>query len=96
MKNEIDIKYLEKSKVLSALYNKAKPQGMGFIHYESEDMEIEEAQTLLDTGQKYFDYIKGRVMKIELDGNILNTALYNRDNGEGIAEEIILSLRKNG
>lgn len=33
----------------------------------------------------YFDYLKGRVMKVDLSGDDLNTTLYNRDNGEGAA-----------
>jgi hypothetical protein len=37
-----------------------------------------------------FDYLKGRVMKIDLSSNILNTYRYNR--GEDAAEKIIQSL----
>lgn len=41
----------------------------------------------------YFDYFRGRVLKVELSGDDLNTRLYNRDLGEGVAERIIQSLR---
>jgi hypothetical protein len=42
----------------------------------------------------YFDYLHGRVMKIGLVKNEVNTALYNRDNGPGAAEAAIAPLLK--
>ena len=33
-------------------------------------------------------------MKVNLEGDELNTFLYNRDNGEGSAEKVILELQK--
>ena len=49
-----------------------------------------EAQELLDSGQTYFDYLKGRVMKIDLSGDSeLDPRLYDRDNGAGAAERAI-------
>jgi hypothetical protein len=88
----MDISKLSKAKVLAALYNRAKPLGMGLLHYQPEDMTIEEAQSILDSGETYFDYVKGRVMKIDLSSNNLRTELYNRDNGENAAENVIFSL----
>lgn len=40
-----------------------------------------------------FDYLHGRVMKVELAGDTLDTYLYNRDNGAGAAEAIVAALR---
>lgn len=48
-------------------------------------MSTDEAQELLDSGQTYFDYLKGRVMKVDLSGDKLNPFLYDRDNGQGAA-----------
>lgn len=77
-----------KAAVLAALYNNSRPQGMGFLHYDPTDMTEAEAQALLDEGQTYFDYLKGRVMKVDLSGDELTrTDLYNRDNGPGAAEQ---------
>lgn len=94
----MDISKLDKAEVLAALYNNARPQGMGFIHFTPEDMTIEEARLCLGqcdmlSGRVYFDYLKGRVMKVDLGKDVLDTFLYNRDNGEGAAEEVIESLR---
>jgi len=85
----MDISKLNKAQVLAALYNKAKPQGLGELHYTPENMTQDEAQKLLDKGQTYFDYHNGRVMKIDLSENDLRTDLYNRDNGNNAAEDII-------
>lgn len=87
----MDICGLNKAVVLAALYNNAKPQGnAGIFFSEAKPMSVEEAQSLLDGGQTYFDYVKGRVMKVALEGDELDTRLYNRDNGPGAAEKAIL------
>ncbi len=87
----IDLTKHDKAEVLAALYNHSKPQGMGFLHFTSEVMGKEEAQELLK-GFKYFDYLKGRIMKVDLRGDELNPALYDRDNGEGAAERAIATI----
>lgn len=85
----MNIKGVSKAKVLLELYNNARPLGLGCLQYDSELMTEEEAQKLLESGQTYFDYVKGRVMKIDLSTDELETDLYNRDNGIGRAEEVI-------
>ena len=90
----MDILGLDKAEVLAALYNQAKAQGMGFLHHVPEDMTIENARELLSR-DTYFDYVQGRVMKIRLDRDELDTFLYNRDNGYNAAEAIIERLIKN-
>ena len=86
---------LNNADVLAALYNRAKPQGMGFLHYDPTPMTRSDAEQLLLSGT-YFDYLKGRVMKIRLGGDDVDTYLYNRDNGPGAAEVAIESLYKTG
>jgi hypothetical protein len=88
----MNISGMNKAKILAALYNNSKPQGMGFLHFDDQPMTQEEAQELLDSGQTYFDYLKGRVMKIDLSGDELETWLYNRDNGENAAEAVLANL----
>lgn len=87
----IDISKLKKTDVLIALYHYAKPQGMGFLHYDPRGMRPDEAEALLKEGT-YFDYLGGRVMKVDLSGNEFNPALYDRDNGEGAAQHAIDSI----
>ena len=77
---------LTKPEVLCALYNKAKVLGMGIIQYIPGDLSLLEAEKLLKT-TKYFDYLHGRVMKVDLSGDKgFEEWLYDRDNGEGAAQ----------
>jgi len=85
----IDLKDKDKAEVLAKLYNASRPLGMGFFHYDPKPMTVEEAQALLDSGEAYFDYLKGRVMNISLAGDELDPWLYDRDNGEGAAERAL-------
>ena len=91
----MDISGLNKAAVLAALYNRAKPQGMGFLHYTPEPMTLDKATQLLEN-HTYFDYLAGRVMKIAIDGDDIDTWGYNRDNGSNAAENVIALLRASG
>jgi len=88
---EIDISEMIKPEVLAALYNNARAQGMGLLHFNPQPMTTKEASELLDESQ-YFDYLKGRVMKINLGTDVLRSHLYDRDNGHGAAREAIKHL----
>ncbi len=88
----IDLKGLNKAAVLAALYNASKPQGMGFLHYDPAPMTVEQAEKLLKQTTD-FDYLMGRVMKIDLGGDTLDTWGYDRDNGNGAAAAAIASLQ---
>lgn len=90
----MDISGLDKAQVLASLYNNAKPIGLGALHFEGQGMTLEEAQELLKGGVTYIDYLKGRVMKIDLSGDHIDTFLYNRDNGLGSAERVLQELSK--
>jgi hypothetical protein len=89
----INISGLDKAEVLAALYNNSKTQGMGILHYTPEPMTIEEASELLKE-INYFDYLKGRVMKVDLTSDTLDTWGYDRDNGKGAAYRAISHLVK--
>ncbi len=89
----MNITGLNKAEVLAALYNNARTQGMGVLHYQPGDMSIDEAQKFLDDGVTYFDYVKGRVMKVDLGVEELDTFLYNRDNGDGAAERVLEGMK---
>lgn len=90
----MDITDLDKKEVLRALFAVAKPQGYGHSQYKHSDtLTNEEIEGLAKSGF-YIDYLKGRVMKINLSTNIVDTRLYNRDNGPEAAEKAIAHLRK--
>lgn len=87
----MNISGLDKAKILAALYNGSQQQGLGFLNDSGRSpMTPEEALKEFDNNLGFrFDYLRGRVMKVDLAGDDLDTWLYNRDNGEGAAESII-------
>lgn len=88
----IDISKADKALVFKALYDNAKPQGMGFLHYTPEPMEEGQARRIWSQAgdRPYFDYVAGRVMKVDLSGDALDPRLYDRDNGHGAALSALL------
>lgn len=93
MENTVDVTGLTPADVLAALYNAARPQGLGFMQYDPKPMERAEAAELLSKFTR-FDYLKGRVMKIVIE-NPLSVWGYDRDNGPGAAQAAIDALRAN-
>jgi hypothetical protein len=93
----ISIRGLEKAAVLAALYNAAQPQGAGFMQYDPKPMTTDEAAAVLARlakgGDLYFDYVKGRVMKVDLSKDDFDPRLYDRDNGQGAAQKVIDTLK---
>ncbi|MEK7505777.1 MAG: hypothetical protein AAB597_02695 [Patescibacteria group bacterium] len=89
---------LDKAAVLAALYNASKPQGAGFMHYNPEPMTGEQARQILEKNKSArFDYMAGRVMKIDLSkDDEFDPWGYDRDNGAGAAQRVIDSLRASG
>lgn len=88
----IDIKGLNKAEVLKVLYDNAKTQGLGLLQYTPEDMTIGQAEELI-LSETSFDYVQGRVLKVELDGDEFSEWGYDRDNGQGSAQRCIDTLR---
>lgn len=88
---EINIKGINKAEVLAALYNASKIQGMGFLQAKSGQMTTLEAEEILKT-RSYFDYLYGKVMKIDLSGDSFNPWLYDRDNGKDAAKYALKDL----
>ncbi|MEG2786428.1 MAG: hypothetical protein RR942_01315 [Romboutsia sp.] len=85
----INIKGLSKAEVLKELYNNSRPQGLGFLNFIPQDMTIEEAREILEQ-QTYFDYLNGRIMKIDLSSDdSFEEWLYDRDNGVGSAKRVV-------
>lgn len=93
----IDIKGLDKAEVLKALYDASHVQGMGFLQAVPDGyVTVELCRELLDRNPcAYFDYMHGRVMKVDLSGDSFDERLYDRDNGIGAAESVIRRLRCN-
>lgn len=91
----INIKGLNKAEVLKALYDHSHVQGMGIFQTVPEGtVTVEHCQMLLDsTGYPYFDYLYGRVIKVDLSGDEFDERLYDRDCGPGAAERAVRRIR---
>jgi hypothetical protein len=61
--------------------------------YLDSDLPAHDA-TLRSIKRGYIDYFNGRVFKSNISGDIFETGLYNRDNGNGAAERIVQHLRE--
>ena len=87
----VDIKGLDKARVLKALYDNSHLQGMGFMQ-ASGPVTVEHCAKLLKE-QTYFDYLYGRVLKVDLSGDEFDERLYDRDCGEGAAQRAVDSIK---
>ncbi len=92
--SEIDIKGLDKAEVLLALYNHSHVQGLGFLQM-ADNYTLKDAKKDLEASAPYFyfDYLHGRVLKVDLSKDTFNGDLYDRDCGPGAAQKAIDELR---
>jgi hypothetical protein len=87
----IDISHFSKAEVLVALFNYSHQQGLGFLDESgARPLTLPEAQEIIDQRLQgnlglYFDYLRGRVLKVDLSQDYFNPVLYDRDNGSGAA-----------
>ena len=81
---------LSRAEALAALFNAAKPQGLGKLQYNaSHVMDELEAEMILAKGE-YVDYLEGRVIKTRFDSVIeVDTTFYDRDNGKDAGERAL-------
>jgi hypothetical protein len=95
----VNIKGLDKIEVLDALYQASHPQGMGMMHYVpgglSDEDKVSIATEFDNSGKfPYIDYLNGRVMKVDLNGEEFDERLFDRDCGAGAAHRAIVGLVK--
>ena len=90
----VNIKGLNKAKVLKALYDHSHEQGMGFLQAVPNGyVTVEHCEELLEESA-YFDYLYGRVLKVDLSGDEFDERLYDRDCGPGAARRAVESIDK--
>ena len=84
--SKVNVQGLTEGEVLAALFNNAKPQGLGLTQYDPKHkMGSFEGDIILTQG-KDIDYLDGRVIKTKIDSTgEIDATLYDRDNGEGAA-----------
>ena len=89
----VDIKGLDKERVLKALYDHSHVQGSGFLQAVPDGVVTVEYCAGLLAKHSYFDYLHGRVLKVDLSGDEFDERLYDRDCGEGAAQRAVDSVR---
>lgn len=90
----IYIKGLDKAEVLKALYDSSHVQGMGVLQAVPDGtVTVEHCRDLLKH-TTYFDYLYGRVLKVDLSRDVFDERLYERDNGRDSASRAIFPLLK--
>ena len=88
--NIVNISGLNTSRLLRALYKYATPVGSKAYCPSTPTLELKYAKGIYQESQnKYFKYINGRYMHIDLSKTTLDTTEYNRVNGENTAENAI-------
>lgn len=89
----VDIKGLDKARVLKALYDHSHVQGSGFLQAVPDGVVTVEYCAGLLAKHSYFDYLHGRVLKVDPSGDEFDERLYDRDCGEGAAQRAVDSVR---
>lgn len=91
----VNIAGIDRAELFLELYNRARFQGdFGVISlFPRSDRDIEWARKQVG---KYVDRVDGRVMGIvvPVDEDEMVTHLYNRENGDNAAEEVVKRLRR--
>lgn len=90
---DLDIGGLDKAKLLAGLYNRSKPLGLGFLEATPDGMTVYQARKIIQQQGHRFDYLNGRVMKIDLRGDTLNPRGFDRDNGAGATQSVVQAIR---
>lgn len=79
---------------LAALFNRAKPQGLGTLQYDKGHVMTEIEAKFYLMGGDYVDYLEGRVIKVDFkDTEEIDTTLYDRDNGKDAGEAAMFFAR---
>ncbi|MET9776180.1 hypothetical protein ABZ023_18300 [Streptomyces sp. NPDC006367] len=93
----IDISGLNKAKVLAALWNNAAPPPAHVTpNPRNFAMTAAEAAEILLREGAGFDYLEDRLLKVNLSDDTFDPRGYDRDNGDGLAAQVITRLRRTG
>jgi hypothetical protein len=95
MSNKINVDGIDPARLLKALYDGTRPQGMGVLHAVPGGCSIELAREQL-AHDSYVDYFLGRPIKVDFGNDEVRPFCYDRDAGEGRFAAIVEALRSGG
>ncbi len=84
----MNIKGLNKGRVLKALYEGSSVVGMGVFSARHDPIPASDFETAAEAG--YIDYLWGKPIKVRLTSDEIDLRLYDRDAGQGAGEAAIL------
>ena len=91
---DIDITHLPKHRVLKALFDASRQQGMGFLDASgAKPLDLDDAREITSQTLR-FDYLRGRVLKVDISGDFFCPDMFDSDNGHGAAAHAIAALRE--
>lgn len=99
---DINIVGLDKPQLLLALYLGSHAQGMSHLGAPAQPMSLKTCTEVIEDRLRlnssrpnalYFDYFYDHVLKVNISGESLNPDLYDRDNYEGAAADVVHQLR---
>ena len=91
---KIRLNNVTREAVLAALFNSAKPQGIGVLQYNKNHVMTEEEARFVLMNGNYVDYLEGRVIKVDFKNpEEIDTTLYDRDNGKDAGEGAVFFAR---
>lgn len=92
--SKVRLNNVTRESALAALFNRAKPQGLGMLQYDKAHVMTENEARLVLMNGDYVDYLEGRVIKVDFkDPEEIDTTLYDRDNGKDAGEAAVFFAR---
>jgi len=88
---QINISGLDKKELLRKLWENSQVASF-FTMNHMPPPKLNEKE-LTESVNGYVDYLCGRVIKCDLTGNMADPQMYDRDNGKGAFEKIVIELR---
>ena len=93
--NMVNIEGINKEVLLESLWNNSKPIPF-YRKYKVSPPNFDINKAMKQVKEDGFaDFILGRLIKINIQNNIVNPELYNENNGPGKLQHIIKNLKKN-
>lgn len=88
----IDVSYLTNAQLLCALVEGKQTQGLGFINHNRKWGMVEALELtkdLVNGKSRFFDYVNGVCVKVEIGGDTIDPWLYDRDRYPGACQAAV-------